>query len=114
MDTVVLVFFLDPCALDRFAVEDNAVVIFDLTDGADCFLDILDGCRSSSKHVQILCGPVCFACPERKQRSALDCELVAVGRAAQPIQESFNRISSKDSLIVLAPALGQSKQTRAD
>ncbi|MGA7831042.1 MAG: hypothetical protein WCA21_08785 [Terracidiphilus sp.] len=43
MDTVVLVFFLDPRALDRFAVEENAVVIFDLADGADCFFDILDG-----------------------------------------------------------------------
>src|ERR1035437_7851040 len=114
MDTVVLVFFLDLSALDRFAVEENSVVLFDLANGSNCFLYIMYNRRSPSKHVQILCGPVSFACPKRKQRSAFDCELVAVGRASQPIQESFDRISSKHSLVVLASALGQSQQTRAD
>ena len=43
VDTVVLVFYLDSGARDRFAVEENAVVFFNLADGANCFLDIMDG-----------------------------------------------------------------------
>jgi len=74
-DTVVLVFFLDPCALDRFAIEENAVVIFDL---ADARIVSSTSWIADDPHPSMSKSFVAgvFRLPERKQCSAFDCELL--------------------------------------
>jgi hypothetical protein len=42
-NALVLILFLDSCALDRFAVGENAVIPFDLADGPNCLVVRLCG-----------------------------------------------------------------------